>query len=79
MTLKISYRKRIKSTDLSSLLLSKKAVCKLLRISLNELREQELKDDFFPTRIKNGGSKQSGVKYRYVEIIEWHLRKLEQR
>ncbi|ATO20125.1 transcriptional regulator [Acinetobacter sp. LoGeW2-3] len=59
--------------------LNKKTVCKLLRISINELREQELNDNLFPRGIKSGTSKQCGVKYRYDEIINWHLRKLEQR
>lgn len=62
-----------------SLFLHKKTVCKLLRISVNELRKRELNDVFFPKKIKTGTSKQCGVKYCYDEIINWHLRKLEQR
>lgn len=62
-----------------SLFLHKKTVCKLLRISVNEIRERELNDAFFPKKIKSGISQQSGVKYRYDEIISWHLRELEQR
>ncbi len=59
--------------------LNKKTVCKLLRISINELREQELKDDLFPRGIKSGTSKQCGIKYRYDEIIDWHLKELARR
>lgn len=73
-----SYKKHTKFNEICQFL-NKKTVCKLLRISINELREQELKDDLFPRGIKSGTSKQCGVKYRYEEIINWHLRKLEQR
>lgn len=77
MASKNSFTKHTKPTDISSLLLSRKAVCKLLSFSMNELRKHYLTDELFPKRIKKGPSKQSGVKFKYKDILEWHLRDME--
>lgn len=59
--------------------LTKKQVCKLLSVSINQLRKITLADPNFPQAIKSGSSRQSGVYYDYREIHDWHLNQLNNR
>ncbi|MDM1328906.1 transcriptional regulator [Acinetobacter indicus] len=65
--------------SLIPLRLKKKIVCKLLGISVNQLRKISLADDSFPKPLKSGTSRQSGVYYDYQEIVEWHNKQLQLR
>ena len=67
------------STSLVPLRITRKDVCKLLSISLNQLRKISLADETFPACIKSGTSRHAGVYYDYDEIKNWHFRKLEER
>ena len=59
--------------------LTKKDVCVLLRLSLNELRMYTIEDKEFPKPIKNGITKQAAVYYDYHEILQWHQIQLSKR
>lgn len=59
--------------------LTRKDVCKLLSISMNQLRKISIADVDFPRPIKSGTARQAGVYYDYSEIKNWHLSKLKER
>lgn len=59
--------------------LSRKAVCKLLSISINQLRKISIADVDFPKPIKSGAARQAGVYYDYREIVNWHHNQLDSR
>lgn len=67
------------SSILIPLRLTKKQVCKLLNVSINQLRKISLADLDFPKPIKSGLSRQSGVYYDYEEIQSWHRNQLKNR
>ena len=66
-------------TGFIPLRLTKKDACKLLRISVNQLRKISLADDSFPKQKKNGSNRQAGVYYDYREIHDWHCNQLNNR
>lgn len=68
-----------RSLNLLPVRLTKKEVCALLRLSLNELRMYTIEDKEFPKAIKNGTTKQSSVYYDYNEILQWHQIQLSKR
>jgi len=68
-----------KDSNLLPVRLTKREVCALLRLSLNELRMYTIEDKDFPKAIKNGTTKQSSVYYDYQEILEWHQIQLSKR
>ena len=70
---------RVNDSILVPLRLTKKQVCKLLSVSINQLRKITLADPNFPQPIKTGSSRQSGVYYDYREIHGWHLNQLNNR
>lgn len=55
---------------------TKKDVCKLLSISLNQLRKISIADDDFPKPIKSGSARQAGVYYDTQEILNWYRKTL---
>lgn len=62
--------------QISPLRIKKKIVCKLLDISVNQLRKISLADESFPKPLKSGSARQAGVYYDYQEILEWHKKQL---
>ncbi|MDN5513516.1 MAG: transcriptional regulator [Acinetobacter sp.] len=62
--------------QLSPLHIKKKIVCKLLDISVNQLRKISLADENFPKHLKSGPTRQAGVYFDYQEIVEWHKKQL---
>ena len=64
---------------LNPLRLKKKIVCELLGISVNHLRKILISDDSFPKPIKMGTTRQAGVYFDYLEIVEWHNQQLKLR
>lgn len=62
--------------QVSPLRVKKKVVCKLLDISVNQLRKISLADESFPKPLKSGAARQAGVYYDYQEILEWHKKQL---
>lgn len=73
------FELQTKEVPLVPLRITRKDVCKLLSISLNQLRKISLVDETFPSAIKSGTSRQAGVYYDYDEIKNWHYRQLEVR
>jgi hypothetical protein len=62
--------------QISPLRIKKKVVCKLLDISVNQLRKISLADESFPKPLKSGPARQAGVYYDYQEILERHKKQL---
>lgn len=58
---------------------TRKDVCKLLSISMNQLRKISIADVDFPRPIKSGTARQAGVYYDYSEILSWHHNQLNSR
>ncbi len=65
--------------ELVPLRLTRKQACKLLSISINQLRKISMADINFPKPIKTGISRQAGVYYDYREIHDWHSNQLNNR
>lgn len=53
-----------------------KTACQILDVSRETLRHIIRIDPTFPRPIKMGDSKQSPVYFDYMELIEWHKRKM---
>lgn len=67
------------NVEFAPLRVTRKDVCKLLSISINQLRKISIADVDFPRPIKSGTARQAGVYYDYSEIIRWHHNQLNSR
>lgn len=74
-----NYSISVNELRISPLRIKKKIVCKLLDISVNQLRKISLADESFPKPLKSGPTRQSGVYFDYQEIVERHKKQLELR
>lgn len=67
------------NVEFAPLRVTRKDVCKLLSISINQLRKISIDDVDFPRPIKSGTARQAGVYYDYSEILSWHHNQLNNR